>query len=155
MKKVLFPGSFDPITNAHLNIIKRAIELGFYVEVGILNNREKSGMLSVEKKLEIINKIKENHQLNNMNVFASNDLLVDVCDQRNISLVIRGIRSIKDYEYEKELEFNNKKLNNKLEYIYMNTQDDLRSVSSTIVRELIYYKRDVSHLVPKEVVDSL
>ncbi len=155
MKKVLFPGSFDPITNAHLNIIKRTIDLGFHVEVGILNNREKNSMFPVEKKMEIINKIKENHQLKNMSVFTSNDLLVDVCDQRNISLVIRGIRSIKDYEYEKELEFNNKKLNNKLEYIYMNTQDDLRSVSSTIVRELIYYKRDVSHLVPKEVVESL
>lgn len=155
MKKILFPGSFDPITYGHLNLIKRLIKLGFFVEVGILNNRQKPNFFSEQQRLAIIEAIKENHHLENMDVFVADGMLVDICQQKNIEIVARGLRSVKDFEYEKEMEINNKLLNDKLEYLYINTHNDYMTVSSTVVRELIYYHADISHLVPQEVIDSI
>ena len=155
MKKVLFPGSFDPITKAHLNIIKRLIKLGFYVEVGILDNKNKQNMFHINDRISILNEIKKNYGFQNINIFFAEGLLVNICENRNIDIVVRGLRNLKDYEYEKEMELNNKILNDKLEYLYLNTKNELMSISSTVVRELIHYDADISHLVPQEVINNL
>lgn len=152
MKKVLFPGSFDPVTNAHLDIMKRLLKMGFEVEVGIFNNSVKNGFFSQKERLEMITAIIENLELKNIRASIQTGLLVNVCKEQKINLIARGIRSIKDYEYEKEMEYNNKQLNNEIEYLYLNASVDNNYVSSTVVRELIAYKTAVNHLVPKEVV---
>lgn len=155
MKKILFPGSFDPLTNAHLEIIHRLLKMNFFVEVGIFVNSEKKPMYSSKERLEIIQKIIKNNKMKNVEVTIENELLIDVCQRKQINLVARGIRSIKDYEYEKEMEYNNKQLKNELDYIYLNASAEHNYVSSTIVRELIKYNASIVHLVPKEVIEVL
>ncbi len=151
MKNILFAGSFDPITNAHLDIIKRLDKLGFNVFVGIFINGNKNYMFDMEKRKEMLTEVIKNNNLSNVELFISNKLLGDVCKEKNINIVARGLRNTIDYEYEKNMEFNNKKINSNLEYIYINTKEEYSYISSTVVRELISYNKDISHLVPKEV----
>ncbi len=151
MKNILFAGSFDPITNAHLDIIKRLDKLGFNVFVGVFINSNKNYMFDIEKRKEMLTEVIKNNNLSNVELFSSNKLLADVCKEKNINIVARGLRNTIDYEYEKNMEFNNKKINSNLEYIYINTKEEYSFISSTVVRELISYNKDISHLVPKEV----
>ncbi len=151
MKNILFAGSFDPITKAHLDIINRLDKMGFNVFVGIFINSNKKCMFDIKKREEIIKEVLKNNKLLNVEVFTSDKLLVEACEQKDIKIVARGLRNTIDYEYEKNMEFNNKKINSNLEYIYINTKEEYSYISSTVVRELISYKKDISHLVPKEV----
>ncbi len=151
MKKILFAGSFDPITNAHLDIIKRLDKLGFNIFVGIFINSDKTNMFTIEKRKQMLSEVLKNNQLSNVEIFSSDELLAEVCDKKDIKIVARGLRNTIDYEYEKNMEFNNKKINPNLEYIYINTKEEYSYISSTVVRELLSYNKDISHLVPKEV----
>ncbi len=151
MKKILFAGSFDPITNAHLDIIKRLDKLGFNIFVGIFINSDKTNMFTIEKRKQMLSEVLKNNQLSNVEIFSSDELLAEVCDKKDIKIVARGLRNTIDYEYEKNMEFNNKKINSNLEYIYINTKEEYSYISSTVVRELLSYNKDISHLVPKEV----
>ncbi len=151
MKKILFAGSFDPITNAHLDIIKRLDNIGFKVFVGIFINSDKTNMFTIDKRKQMLSEVLKNNQLSNVEIFSSDELLAEVCDKKDIKIVARGLRNTIDYEYEKNMEFNNKKINPNLEYIYINTKEEYSYISSTVVRELLSYNKDISHLVPKEV----
>ncbi len=148
MKKIMFAGSFDPITNAHLDIIKRLNELGFYIFIGIFVNSNKNYMFDIDKRIDMIKEVIKENNLLNIETFSSDKLLSDVCKEKDITLVARGLRNIIDYEYEKNMEINNKKINSSLEYIYLNSNKENEHLSSTVVRELLSYKKDISNLVP-------
>lgn len=145
--KVVFPGSFDPFTIAHCDIVNRLESIGYEVIVLVLKNKSKKGMYSVQKRCEIIA-----DSLENITIQSYDGLLSTYCDENNINVIARGIRGLKDYEYEKDMEINNKKLNSNIEYIFLNTDPKYVHVSSTVVRELISYKEDVKHLVRSELV---
>lgn len=146
MKKILFVGSFDPITNAHVDIIKRLVNMGYYVYIGILENKSKRYMFSLDKRKDLIQTIVDTEKLN-AEVFSSDKMLKEVCVEKNIYMIARGLRNHIDLEYERTMEFNNKLLNDKLEYIYLNSPADMLHISSTTVRELLMYDNDISHLV--------
>ncbi len=148
MKKVIFAGSFDPITNAHLDIIKRLNNLDFKVFIGVFVNSNKNYMFDAKKRVHMIKEVIKENNLVDVEVFSSDKLLVDICKEKDITFVARGLRNIIDYDYEKNMEMNNKKMNSSLEYIYLNTSEKNEYISSTIVRELLLYKKDISHLVP-------
>lgn len=145
--KVVFPGSFDPFTIAHCDIVNRLESIGYEVIVLVLKNKSKKGMYSVQKRCEIIA-----DSLEDITIQSYDGLLSTYCNENNINVIARGIRGLKDYEYEKDMEINNKKLNSNLEYIFLNTDPKYVHVSSTVVRELISYKEDVKHLVRSELV---
>lgn len=151
MSKILFPGTFDPFTNAHFDVLKRVHELGYTIEIGILENPSKKCMFSSGERKEMIANLIKTQKLDNINIFFSDELLSDICKKKKINNVVRGLRNVRDYEYETDMEYNNKKLNENLEYIYINSAVENIYVSSTAVRELLRHNANISHLVPEEI----
>lgn len=148
MQKILFPGSFDPPTKAHIDIIQRLVALNYEVYIGVLNNNAKIYYFPIKSRVQILEL--EIKALKNCQVITANELLVNVCQQYNITVIARGLRNMQDYEYEKIMEVNNKILSNKLEYIYLNTKPKYQHISSSVVKELLKYDNDISHLVGKK-----
>lgn len=150
--KILFPGSFDPFTNAHLDVVERLSKFEHELSIGIFVNSGKNSFFTEDERVEIIEQTLKDNNIE-AEVFVSRKLLAIECMERDITLIARGLRSIRDYEYEREMEFNNKYINPNLEYIYLNSSPAYNYVSSTVVRELMEYNENFSHLVPEGVVN--
>ena len=120
MKIAVYPGSFDPMTNGHLDILKRAASLFDHLIVGVLVNQNKKCLFSPEERVDMINEA--THDLENVRVMHFNGLLVDFCDKVGATAVIRGLRAVSDYEYEVQMFAANYKLNPKVETIFLMSQ---------------------------------
>lgn len=148
MKKCIFAGTFDPITVGHMNIIERALKVFDKVYIAILNNANKTTMFSLEKRIAFIeNLFKDKSKIE---VIAFSGLLVDLCDELNVYTVIRGVRNSVDYAYETNYFMTNLALNDKIEILIFPTLPKYQSVSSSVVRELLTFKKSVSGFIPKE-----
>lgn len=147
MKNIIFPGSFDPLTKAHLDIIKRLKKLNYNVYIVVLNHNSKKYRFSTSDRIKIIELNIEALDYKDIKIIQSDSLLVEVCQKYDIRLISRGLRNSIDYEYEKIMEFNNKQLKQDIEYIYLNTEQKYEHISSSIVRELLKYNQDIEHLV--------
>lgn len=150
MKIALFPGSFDPITIAHVDIVKRALPLFDKIVVGIGVNSSKQNFLSVEKREEIVKCAFANDK--NIEVQLYKGLTIDFAKQINASYMVRGIRSTSDFEYERAIAQINKTMMPELETIILLTQPEYSAISSTIVRDILRNDGDVSPFVPKETI---
>lgn len=148
MKIGIYPGSFDPTTNGHLDLVKRASELVDYLVVGVLNNSAKKPLLTLEERVKLLKELTAN--MNNVEVDSFSGLLIDFVAEKNASLIIRGLRAISDYDYELQLAQTNYSLNNDIETVFLSTKNEYSFLSSSIVKEVAKYGGDVSHLVPKE-----
>ena len=146
MKKAIFPGSFDPFTLGHHSIVKRALGFMDEVIIGIGINESKRGFLSVEKRVDSIQKLYADEP--RVKVMAYNGLTVDFAQEQKAEFIVRGIRSVKDFEYEESIADINRKLGG-IETIFLFTEPDLASVSSSVVRELLHYGKDVSVFLPE------
>ena len=153
MKTAIYPGTFDPITNGHLDLVKRASKLFHHVIVAVSDNRNKQPMFTLDERLELIHSsIKD---ISNVSAEIFTSLLVDYAVQKEACAVIRGLRAISDFEYEFQMALMNRKMNPDLETVYLMPSSDLIFINSSIVKEIASLGGDVSDLVPKPVAKAL
>jgi len=154
MKKIaLFPGSFDPITVAHIDILKRALPLFDEVVVGIGLNNTKQGFISNEKKEEMLQLVFQHEP--KIKVATYEGLTVEYCKQIGAQYMIRGIRSASDFEYEKAISQMNQSMHPDIESVFIISRPGYSAISSTIVRDILRNGGDISQFVPKEITGIL
>ena len=154
MKKVIYSGTFDPITNGHINIIERALSIFDKVIIAVAESKEKNTMFSLVERVNIIKKVTQRFD-NQVDVKPFKGLLINFLKEENVNLVIRGLRNGVDFEYERDMHYANKSLYNQIETIYLNSKIEDSFVSSSVVRTLIRYNGSISHLVPDEVLELI
>lgn len=150
MKKIaIYPGSFDPITNGHIDLIKRASKLFDEVIIAITQNANKSSFLSIDQRVDAVKK--SITSLNNTRVLSFDSLLVDFAREHNAQIIIRGLRAVSDFEYEFQLSGMNKRLNPGIETLFMTPSEEFANISSSLVREIYTLGGDISAFVPDTV----
>ncbi|MFK2824893.1 pantetheine-phosphate adenylyltransferase [Bacillus sp. B190/17] len=147
------PGSFDPITNGHLDIIQRGAKIFDKVYVVVLSNSSKTPLFSVEERKELICEVTKH--LPNVEVDSYNGLLVDYAREIKANAILRGLRAVSDFEYEMRITSMNKVLNDELETFFMMTNSQYSFLSSSVVKEVAKYHADISDLVPPVVEEAL
>ncbi|MBU6080476.1 pantetheine-phosphate adenylyltransferase [Allobacillus halotolerans] len=152
-KIAVCPGSFDPITNGHLDIVRRGAEIFEEVIVVVFKNQSKSPLFTVEERIELIKEATKD--LPNVSVDESKGLVVDYAKEKNASAILRGLRAVSDFEYEMQITSMNRKLNADIETLFMMTNNQYSFLSSSIVKEAARYQSDVSDLVPAAVEKAL
>ncbi|SET85873.1 Phosphopantetheine adenylyltransferase [Salinibacillus kushneri] len=152
-KTAIFPGSFDPVTYGHIDIIERCAKLFDYVIVGVLHNQAKSPLFTLEEKKEIL--ISVTSEWSNVTVDASKGLLIDYAKEKNANVIIRGLRSVSDFEYEVPQAIMNRKLDNEIETFFMMTKDEYQAISSSLVKEIAKFNGDISNFVPAIVSEKM
>lgn len=153
MIKCVYPGSFDPVTAGHLDIIERAAALFDDVTVAVLVNSNKTPAFSTEQRMDFIRK--STSHLKNVKVDNFSGLLVDYMNNRKANLIVRGLRAISDFEYEFQMAALNAKLAKNLETVFLMTDTNHSFLSSSIVRELASYGGDLTGLVPETIKDDI
>lgn len=143
----VYPGSFDPITNGHLDIIERSAKRFEKVIVALLNNPSKNSMFTIKERVKLLNQVLEKYE--NVEVDTFSGLLVDYAKQNNITTVIRGLRAVTDFEYELQMALMNRKLDSNLETFFLMASSQYTFLSSSIVKEVAKFNGDISSLVPK------
>jgi len=148
MKKIaLFPGSFDPFTRGHENIIKRALPLFDSIIIAIGRNSGKGGFFSLEKRLAMINQLYRDEPKVKVDHFEG--LTVDYCKKAGAKYILRGLRTSSDFEYERAIAQTNRKMNPEIETVFLLTTPELTPINSTIVREIIRHGGDYSLFLPE------
>ncbi|HHI1032674.1 TPA: pantetheine-phosphate adenylyltransferase [Haemophilus influenzae] len=153
MTSVIYPGTFDPITNGHLDIIERSAVIFPRVLVAVANSPSKKPLFSLEERVELVRQSVAH--LSNVAVFGFSDLLANVIKQHNISAIIRGVRTTTDFEYELQLAALNRLLTKGVDSLFFLPAEKWAFVSSTIVREIYLHGGDVAELVPVSVFNAL
>jgi len=149
----IYPGSFDPLTSGHLDIIKRAAQMFSKVIVAVAANESKNPLFSTEERMEMIKKAVED--LKEVEVRRLDGLLVDFARQENVFVVIRGLRAISDFEFEFQMALMNRRLEPRLETIFLTPQEEYTFLSSRIVKEVAKLGGDVTPFVPQHVAERL
>ena len=153
MKIALFPGSFDPVTKSHVDIVKRSVGLFDKVYIGIGANSTKPSFLSIETREKMLRAVFEMEP--KIHIIAYEGLTVDFCKSIGAGYMIRGIRTVSDFEYEKAIAQMNHSLMPDIESIFIVSKPGYSSISSTIVREILRFNGDVSQFIPKEALAYL
>lgn len=152
-KIALYPGSFDPITNGHLDVVERASRMFDKIVIAVLNNKSKNSFLNVETRVELIKEATKNIQ--NVEVASFGGLTVEFAKQIGAKFLIRGLRTITDYEYEIQLCQTNQALAPEIDTVFLTTRSENNFISSSMVRELSNFNTDISKFVPENVVKYL
>ncbi len=153
MLRAIYPGSFDPVTNGHIDIIRRAAGIADELIVGILQNKAKTPLFSVEERVIILRKVTEN--LKNVKIVPFEGLLIDFAAQMDAKVIIRGLRAITDFEYELQMSQTNRKLNADIETLFLTTSLEYSYLSSTTVKEVACFGGDISQFVPEYVAEKV
>jgi pantetheine-phosphate adenylyltransferase len=152
MRRAVCPGSFDPVTLGHLDIVSRASALYDEVTVAVLVNKKKSSLYTVEERMQLLTEVTRDY--GNVVVDSFHGLLVDYCRARDIPVVVKGLRAVSDFDYELQMAQMNLTLAN-VETMFMTTNPQYSFLSSSLVKEVATYGGDVAHLVPPLVHQSL
>lgn len=152
-KIALYPGSFDPITNGHLDVLERASRMFDYVVIAVLNNPNKKSFLDVNSRVELIKEAVKD--VKNVSVDSFSGLTVEYAQKIGAKFLIRGLRSITDFDYEIQLCQTNQVIAPEIDTVYLSTRPEHNFISSSMVKELSYYNADISKFVPKNVVEYL
>ncbi|HEX6195072.1 MAG TPA: pantetheine-phosphate adenylyltransferase [Jiangellaceae bacterium] len=152
MSRCVCPGSYDPVTNGHLDVFERASRLFDEVVVGLLVNPSKKGLFTIDERLEMLRDVTKG--LDNVTVESAEGLLVDFCQARDISAVVKGLRAVTDFDYELQMAQMNHRLTG-LDTLFVATNPDWSFLSSSLIKEVAMYGGDVSGLVPESVLSRL
>ena len=153
MTTAVYPGSFDPVTNGHLDVISRGAELFDKVIVGVLHNSTKSPLFSVEERVKMLKEVTKD--LDNIRIVPFDGLLVEFASRMNAGLVIRGLRAITDFEYELQMAQTNRVLAPDVDTMFLTTSLEYAYLSSTTVKEVAAFGGDISKFVPGFVMDEV
>lgn len=153
MRRAAYPGSFDPVTMGHLDIIKRSALLVDELVVAVLNNNSKSPLFSVDERVNMLKEVTKD--IPNVKVMSFSGLLVDFLKKVDAKIVIRGLRAVTDFEYELQMSQTNRLLDNSIDTIFLNTNLKYSYLSSSVVREVARYGGDISQFVPEQVIDKV
>ena len=145
----IYPGSFDPITNGHVDLIHRACKLFDKVIIAIAQNANKNSFLSIDQRVKAVETAIE--PLTNTRVLSFDSLLVDFAREHNAQIIIRGLRAVSDFDYEFQLSGMNKRLNPAIETLFMTPSEEFANISSSLVREILSLGGDISQFVPESV----
>lgn len=153
MLRAIYPGSFDPVTNGHIDIIRRAAAISDELIVGVLQNKAKSPLFSVEERVIILREVTKN--LKNVKIIPFEGLLIDFAAQMDAKVIVRGLRAITDFEYELQMSQTNRKLNADIETLFLTTSLEYSFLSSTTVKEVASFGGDISQFVPEFVAEKV
>ena len=153
MRKAVYPGSFDPVTYGHIDIIKRAADIFDSLEVSVLNNKGKTPLFSVDERVSIIKDVTKD--MGNVTVASFDGLLIDYCKKSGAGVIIRGLRAITDFEYELQLAQTNRKLGENIDTIFLTTSLEYAYLSSSTVKEVASFGGDISKFVPGFIADRI
>ena len=153
MRRGLYPGSFDPVTLGHLDIIKRASEIVDELYIGVLRNSSKKNMFTTEERIGLLERVTEG--MSNVKIISFDGLLVDCAVEYGTHTIIRGLRAVTDFEYELQLAQTNKRLRPDVDTVFLTTNVEYAYLSSSIVREIAGYGGDISHFVPQSIMEDV
>ncbi|MCD8364202.1 MAG: pantetheine-phosphate adenylyltransferase [Lachnospiraceae bacterium] len=153
MIRAIYPGSFDPVTYGHLDIMKRASRMVDELIVGVLNNGGKTPLFTIEERVEMLKEVTT--ELPNVSVQSFSGLLVDFARQTDSTVVVRGLRAISDFEYELQMAQTNRKMYPALDTMFLTTSLEYAYLSSTTVREVAYFDGDISQFIPPKVAEAV
>lgn len=153
MRIAVCPGSFDPVTKGHLDIIKRASRLFDKVIVVVLQNSAKNSTFSIEERVHFIEE--STRDIENVTAASYDGLLMDFCRLNNAVAVVKGLRAVTDFEYEFQMSLINKQLNPEIETVFINTAQEYMFLSSSVVREVASFGGDVSQFVPDPISEEI
>ena len=153
MRTVIYPGSFDPLTNGHLDVVQRATKLFDQVVVAVARNESKHPLFSLEERVQMVERAVRH--LPHVEADSFEGLLMDYVERRSAQAVIRGLRAVSDFEFEFQLALMNRKLNERIETIFMMPKDTYTFLSSRMIKEIVHLGGDVSDFVPSHVQTAL
>ena len=155
MKVAIYPGSFDPITNGHLDIIIRSAKIVDRLIIAVSKNNKKKTLFEINERVEMIKEVIKNENISNVEVDTFKGLLMVYANKKKASIVIRGLRAVSDFEYEFQMTGMNYKLNPKIETIFLMSSDKYQLISSKLIKEINALQGNVSQFVPKIVENKL
>ncbi|MGI6031044.1 MAG: pantetheine-phosphate adenylyltransferase [Eubacteriales bacterium] len=153
MKIAVYPGSFDPVTNGHLDVIRRASHIFDKVIVAVLTNQAKTPVFTKEERVEMIREVTQD--LPNVEAEHFCGLLVDYCDQVGAQVIVKGLRAISDFEYEFQMALTNRQINPKVETVFLTTATHNMYISSSIVRDVASFGGCIDEFVPPQLVEKI
>lgn len=153
MKIAVYPGSFDPITNGHLDIIRRSAKIFDKLIVGVLVNVDKKGLFDYDERVELIKRVTKD--IKNVEVISFEGLLIDCLKENNANIIIKGLRAISDFEYEFQMALMNNKLDSNIETLFMMTSANYSYLSSSAVKQVAKFGGCIEGLVPDEIIKDV
>ena len=153
MRRAVVPGSFDPVTKGHLDIIERASRIFDEIIVVVLQNPAKHTTFTVEERMDFIRRSTEN--IGNVSVDSFDGLLVDYMRRKKAGVIVKGLRAVSDFEYEYQMALTNHRLNPDVETLFLNTSQEYMFLSSSIVKKIASFDGDVSDFLPEQIRDDV
>ena len=153
MLRAIYPGSFDPVTYGHIDIIKRSAKMVDKLIIGVLSNSSKTPLFSVEERVKMLKEVTKD--IPNVEVTSFAGLLIDFADACNAKIIVRGLRAVTDFEYELQMAQTNHKLAEDIETVFLTTSLEYSYLSSTIVKEVAAFGGDISQFVPEHVEEKI
>ncbi len=152
-KTAIYPGSFDPVTFGHLNIVSRGIDIFDRLIVAVVENPEKKPLFSSEERLKILEEALEEYKEVEVDSFSG--LTVDYVRSRQATVILRGLRSVSDFENEKQMATMNKEMADEIETVFLMTESEYAHVSSSLIKDIASYRGEISHFVPESSARAL
>ncbi len=153
MKRAIYPGSFDPATYGHIDMIERSAQIVDELVVAVLRNSAKSPLFSVEERVSMLEEI--TGHLPNVRIQSFDGLLIDYAREVGASIIVRGLRAVTDFEYELQIAQTNRIVNSQVDTVFLTTSLEYAYLSSTIVKEVASYGGDISHFVPERLIERI